>query len=156
MGFESRGHVGKMWIKMLGFRVWDAERKLMVSKYSKDCFMINMFGVMYDGEPGDEDNPDEPLTVSDERFIPMQSTGLLDCTGKEIFKGDILLDPITSKYIQVKNILGFIMDYGTRGFDLIDAEGVYQERFIISCESAYIIGNKYENPELLEKLNARI
>lgn len=83
----------------------------------------------------------------------MQSTGLKDKNGKELFEGDIATDGDT---------LGDIRNHQTLGFYIVDEKG--KERFLSGTvdtegfeeakefmeNSFEIIGNIYENPELLE------
>lgn len=79
-----------------------------------------------------------PLPYKD---VLMQYTGLKDKNGKEIYEGDVVKIDGDKKYIgEIKwNVLGFVCDYGIDGIKnhLPD----YVE----------IIGNIYENPELLTK-----
>lgn len=89
----------------------------------------------------------------DDEVILMQSTGLHDKNGKEIFEGDIVTDG---------EFIGEIRNHQTLGFYMLDEEE--NERFFsdsasledfeedakIVSEILEIIGNIYENPELLE------
>ena len=79
-----------------------------------------------------------------------QFTGLKDCKGQEIFEGDILFvkaeNPYWSKF-DSKHVVtwcndGWILnDYGT------DDPGLFHILMNSNCE---VIGNLYDNPELLE------
>ncbi|WP_042767160.1 YopX family protein [Streptococcus sp. HSISS2] len=85
-------------------------------------------------------------------IVLMQSTGLKDKNGKEIFEGDIIAinlegleTPITAKVFQNRKI-GILMFH-----DFEDNEDVPMVELLEgdSVEFA-IIGNIWENPELLE------
>ena len=78
-----------------------------------------------------------------EDIILMQSTGLHDKNGVEVFEGDVLkskdgTDGLISRFIVEKD------DFYT-GFIPMNREGYGFNRTM--CE---VIGNIYENPELLE------
>lgn len=127
---------------MLGFRVWDNERKIMFPAIYKDHFMMNMDGIVYEGCPGDEENVNEELTVVDERFIPLQSTGIFDWQGKEIFEGDVLFIYtetllLGNHYYLVESIKDFFMRLERLSGHIVK----------ISND-----GNIYENPSLLTRL----
>ena len=75
----------------------------------------------------------------------MQYTGLKDKNNKEIYKGDILFESFGERYYKVVFENGsfraeFEGDFEEHSFDLIDV-------VLHRCE---IIGNIYENPELME------
>ncbi|MCE2078538.1 YopX family protein [Streptococcus thermophilus] len=84
----------------------------------------------------------------------MQSTGLTDKNGKEIFEGDVVTDGQT---------IGDIKHHQTYGFYMIDDKGIerrfsdgnciedFEEDAETVSEILEIIGNIYENPELLEE-----
>lgn len=64
---------------MLGFRVWDMERKEFVAE--ERGFSIYRDGTLFEDDVWIEHNyPDSP------EYIPMQSTGLKDCNNAEIFE----------------------------------------------------------------------
>lgn len=92
-----------------------------------------------------------------EKIELMQSTGLFDKNGKEIFEGDIITNGIDIVDIKRHQTLGFytIID-GRESFfgDSISIEGFEKdvEEFTQITE---IIGNIYENPELLEVENGQ-
>ena len=86
-------------------------------------------------------------------IVLMQSTGLRDKNGKEIFEGDVATDGHTSGDIKNHPTLGFYMvdDNGTERWF---SDGSTIEDFEEDVETAHrilkIIGNIYENPELAE------
>lgn len=82
----------------------------------------------------------------------MQSTGLKDKNGKEIFEGDILTNGIDVMSIKRHDTLGFYIDFKGK-IDFI-ADGADLEEFEEDAKEIAdiieIIGNIYENPEKLE------
>lgn len=74
----------------------------------------------------------------------MQSTGFVDKDGKDIFRGDI----VTSRNGLFKGIISFRQDLGLYVVNLIGYKNF--ERLCNVADSTKIIGNIYENPELLE------
>lgn len=104
------------------FRAWDDVKRMMLTVY-------------------------EPMKWK----FPMQSTGLIDKNGKEIFEGDVILG---------KFILNDVEDY--LFLRLTESEKNSQSKIFIIKDIFYmytnpvpedveIIGNIYENPELLTK-----
>lgn len=91
-----------------------------------------------------------PLALNmdtDGLFIPfsgmplMQFTGLLDKNGKEIYEGDILESDISKKYAPVE------WNNSTASFNCISE---FIHIVPVNFKYAKIIGNIYENPELME------
>lgn len=84
----------------------------------------------------------------------MQYTGLKDCEGKEIYEGDVV------EYIGVWLMDDSFLKKDARGKGVViyeDAgffvDGQYDKNSLQSCDKVKIIGNIYENPELLEADN---
>lgn len=73
------------------------------------------------------------------RFVLMQSTGLKDRDGKEIYEGDILRDSDTGN---VKQVI-----YNAPPFVLVDEKRYFYWNY--HADEYEVIGNIYENPELL-------
>ena len=88
-----------------------------------------------------------------EDVIFTQSTGLFDRNGQEIFEGDIVTDGDVISDIKYHQTLGFYM-IGKYGFSVPFGQGVdveYFEEFAVHVSKTFeVIGNIYENPELLE------
>ena len=72
-----------------------------------------------------------------ERFVLMQSTGVLDIDGKEIYEGDVVLPTDGgASLVHWKDGAFLVGQYGDMPYVLTD------------FTSLVIIGNIYENPEL--------
>lgn len=131
------------------FRTWDTINKTMVwpeeiEFYSDNTFRINGGWVC----PG-----------SEEDYIVMQFTGLKDKNGREIWEGDILKEDDCDSLYELKFGLGK-MDGGVykyMGFylDEINYKGPFDgqgdnEYWIGRVKECFeVIGNVYENPDLL-------
>lgn len=127
------------------FRAWDSSKKEMFT----DTFAITESGQVVVVEQESVASPPDYVFV--EHLVIMQSTGLHDKNGKEIFEGDIvrMRNPRDRRQIgmfqvvRVANspMLGLLdKKLTTEIFNLYEHMRNYYE----------IIGNIYENPELLE------
>lgn len=119
------------------FRAWDKvnERIVEVSE-------INFWTKVID-------TTDTFLAFSNVELL--QSTGLFDKNGKEIFEGDILKvfvlgdEGAIAKVIFKNGVFGIEDDMHGYGYD----KGLYSLHQILSLRDAEIIGNRFEHPHLL-------
>ena len=123
------------------FRAWAEEGKVMY--YDVYTFKDDTLLLKYDEFAFDE------VPASD--FILMQSTGLKDKNGKEIFEGDVVKyevgrNTVTEEVAYDKNFAGF----GVRDADTDIIFTFLQLADVVDLISLEVVGNKYENPELLE------
>ena len=97
-------------------------------------------------------NQEIELHSRDESIILMQSTGLKDKNGKEIFEGDIITNG--EAVVDVKNhtTLGFytVVNGVERFFGSNTSIKDFEKDVEEFSSVTEIIGNIYENPELLE------
>lgn len=129
------------------FRAWDSAKKEMF----KDTFAITESGQVVVVEQ--EFVTSTPDYIFVEHLVIMQSTGLKDKNGKEIFEGDILTDGHTTGDIRNHPTLGFYtVDESSKEGYLSDTVGIedFEEAKEFMRNSIEVIGNIYENPELLE------
>ncbi|BCJ86488.1 YopX family protein [Effusibacillus dendaii] len=117
-------------MREIKFRAWDS-KGWMRTDFSPsmiyDVLNITAFDLIWN-------SPD---------FVKMQYTGLKDRNGKEIYEGDILRDDETGLNLVVwDNGAYWIRPV----YDVVDTYMEYLSDYNEVCE---IIGNIYENPELL-------
>jgi uncharacterized phage protein (TIGR01671 family) len=130
-------------MRIVKFRSWDKKRNEMMPVQQID---FSAWWVSCDPDCGV--NP--PLLYGDrnsfqnqptDRHILMQFTGLLDKNGREIYEGDVVRDESGATAVYWSAAMGAwaVQDSDDCAFLLADCS-----------ESMEIIGNIYENPELLE------
>ena len=123
----------------LKFRAWDSAKKEMF----KDTFAITESGQIVVVEQEDVVSPPDYVFV--DHLVIMQSTGLKDKNGKEIFEGDIVLvldSPYTVFYDNERG------SYRLKPHD--DRWNVDYMSNFSHGGNFEIIGNIYENQELSE------
>ncbi len=88
-----------------------------------------------------------------EGVIFTQSTGLFDKNGKEIFEGDIITNGQNVMCMKRHNTLGFYVEKKGETEFIADCAVLeeFEEDAKEIADSLEIIGNIYENPELLEE-----
>ena len=139
-------------------------REIKYKAYIKDlnivvdvtCIDLELERIWYDTESVGRSNCD--IT----ECILMQYTGLNDKNGTEIYEGDIVIfdegfsviryDEETARFVlNDYGIRGCLMEYGwdesAGGFGVIDTNGFDD---FVDISDIEVIGNIYENPELLE------
>jgi len=121
------------------FRAWDKKYNEMLYD---DFILFN--GMIY-REPRDFEDGRNTNALE-----IMQFTGLLDKRGIEIYEGDILMWGSEDGTIKTCNGYGVVEYWDGDGcYEIKDIKGVTNG---ISCTSYNeVIGNIYENPELLEQ-----
>ena len=124
------------------FRAWTEEGEVMyydVYPFRNDTLLLSYDEIAFDEVPASD-------------FILMQSTGIKDKNGKEIFEGDVVKYEVdrytyTEEVAYDKNFAGF----GVKDADanIIFTVGELAED--IDLSSLEVVGSIYENPELLEE-----
>ena len=128
------------------FRAWDTTNKEMF----KDTFAITESGQVVVVEQ--ESVASSPDYVFVEHLVIMQSTGLVDKNGKEIFEGDIVrttrflgrADEIGGFYEYEKDYVGVVEVL--EGSWVIDT-GSVAVRLWSEIDESEVLGNIYENKE---------
>lgn len=144
-------------MREIKFRIWDYDLKRFVEQEFN--FLINSKGELFIFR-------NDKLTFFDkEPYEITQHTGLKDKNGKEIYEEDIVEfdDVFEDEYGEVcdgfnravvkfengENTLTNFLDENSQTFESVEDRNTSFKTLIESIE-AKVIGNIYENPELLE------
>ena len=134
------------------FRVWDIKNNYMHNNENSELlFKDRYIYLLYlkDNRTGHEFEKAEEIRYNKLDFVLMQSTGLEDKNGKEVFEGDIIeydrYKDYRPRYKLVYNRIGFIFialtPYEAEEIDVGSLKDL--KEFIV-------IVNIYQNPELLD------
>jgi len=146
-------------MREIKFRAWDKKFKVMIPSvvaYDNDNVIVvdTIINQTYNDDDLDERLNDvegagpEHYCITGDIEV-MQFTGLLDTNGKEIYEGDIVKHFGDNDFVhEIK------FKHGAFGYDSLVAPEkfvTYSETRIHEIETVEIIGNTYENPELIIK-----
>lgn len=123
------------------FRAWDTKQK----EIFKDTFAITESGEVVVVDQKFVTSPPDYIFV--DHLTIMQSTGLKDKNGKEIFEGDIL----GTKDGLLNGVVKFNIDLGMWTNSLLRYNNF--ERLYNVASSREVIGNIWEHQELLDLRN---
>jgi uncharacterized phage protein (TIGR01671 family) len=130
-------------MREIKFRAWSESKKAMyrVLGYSdiEQCFFVQGKG-----------RGKAPLAD----IVLMQYTGLKDKNGKEICEGDIVSFEDSDGGYEYPDLVvnTGIVEYGKLGFYFTNRVAVEMDDFYIKdgrCDDIEVLGNIYENPELM-------
>ncbi|MCW0924628.1 YopX family protein [Streptococcus anginosus] len=125
------------------FRAWDKTHKKMGFI---DAHMTD--GIFQSVKIFDEDDDD---WQESENFILMQSTGLFDENGKDIFEGDVVRQVRTQPTTENEIITGVVTMLEGAWLLINDREQLASYLWS-ETDTNKVVGNIYENPELLENM----
>lgn len=125
------------------FRAWDKENKLMIKnvgfQYGDTGLTVLLEQVMI---PPDGSDFEYHHGIRGSRCELMQYTGLKDKNGKEIYEGDI----VETEYLKQKQVR--VVEWGEVSDSEYDCDIAYG--FVFGFGDHQVIGNIYENPDLLK------
>jgi len=141
-------------MREIKFRIWDKTQKEMLQPNGTNFYPV----IHIDGSVAIYDNESkswrsglwEHEIRNDHKLIPMQFTGMCDKNGKEIYEGDIIIMPddttigenIIAEVVFKNCAFGFYCGYFCCfAYEFGDA---------MDTDCIDVIGNIYENPELLK------
>ena len=129
-------------MREIKFRAWDSLTKQMEYDVERTYDM----GCDGGGSLSHDSFAD---VLDDEKCTVMQYTGLKDKNGKEIYEGDILLEHFGDAYRLTGVVKFSTQDVGSCGCCYDDFRGTGFIAEGIHFHRSEVIGNIYENPELL-------
>lgn len=126
--------------RLIKFRVWDKQTKSMLSDFHLFGEVTLMGGIhAWQHEQG---NKSESSIEALGDLVEMQFTGFVDKDGNDIYEGD---------FVKSKNFI-FACEWINAGFHLVQVKVKSPRHWslkLASATSVKVIGNIYENPELL-------
>lgn len=135
------------------FRAWNGYRKIMADYVSaiqngETLGTPSSVNVIVKGK-------NETWDIKNDHVELLQSTGLKDANGKEIYEGDIV--KIHVVLLSPDDKVGYVEYHKKYGYSLImNDRRCRQEYWANDNKAVYeVIGNVHENPELLEAQNER-
>lgn len=148
VGFKDKEFKDGNEMREIKFRAWDRETREMIEPQTLGDLTVNGGFPIWMGDLM------EPIYqhAKDARLIPLQYTGLHDNNGKEIYEGDVVAIPggLTGDYYEKPKVS--VVEWG--GGDFANVGFYLGLPECVRWRDCEVIGNIYENPELLDKPTA--
>lgn len=150
--------------RQIKFRVWDTVNKEFSNFTNRDPFFSVSYGTIFfwDRVKKEDGSYDGDIILKDtnNRFILQQYTGLQDKSGKEVYEGDIvktISDYMSTLLPDISKYSAGEVSWWNEGFALcqktVGATRISEYSHCPCCPSSLeIIGNIFENPELLDSV----
>ena len=144
-------------MREIGFRVWDNQEKVYLSK--KDIAIDNL-GNVFVFEGRDENDTDlwHVRILSDpdnERYVIEQTTGLTDKNDKAVYEGDIVEVKHSDWIEPTIHVVKWCGDEKYPAFNLRPELDETVNNLALAAQSDFfsikVVGNIHENPELMEE-----
>ncbi|PNE50552.1 hypothetical protein AUF12_08605 [Enterococcus avium] len=147
------------------FRAYDTKNKVMVTNFHRSHMKIETGKVLYQLNTTNENEIkaiasyntfDDYIYRYSHDLELMQSTGLIDRNGVDIFEGDVVVGQqhLTTDSSTPFEIKGLVRYSKRNTMFYLDEKSFGHDKFMHSLGSSIyqyeVIGNIYENPELLE------
>lgn len=134
-------------MREIKFRAWNKfnEEMLKVSAIAleRNCFKTSSYVI--GSQPHFYDEHNDCHAIAD--CVLMQYTGFTDKNGVKIYEGDI----VNCREYECFGRISWHEDMGAFMFDIVYEGGGFDAEWIIDyADHLEVIGNIYENPELLE------
>lgn len=133
-------------MREIKFRAWDKnDKRIFIDPQMIDFYNKKIGYMQYQTEYMPDTSYSVPVGFEEFEYSElMEWTGLYDKNGEDIYDGDILFESFGEKYYKVVFENGsfraeFEGDFEEHSFDLID----------VVAQGCEVVGNIYENPELL-------
>jgi len=142
-------------MRVIKFRAWDNKEKKMLYDSDLETYgtpLISLEGILCSSWTSEGGGGVEKLVDEQDRYILQQFTGLLDKNGKEIYEGDVIEIDYRSIAVDCTIYKGEVFFNTDRSLSNLEwglwtKKGYHRTDFLGELK---IIGNIYENPELLE------
>lgn len=128
-----------MEMREIKFRAWDAVMDFMVDV---DYYKIDFKGQVF------FDNDDKSLYNQTDKLILMQYTDLKDKNNVEIYESDLLKIEMDWGYGLAEIIIKVYFENGSFRAKALNS---HEDTFLLELPYLEVIGNIYENPELLRE-----
>ena len=135
-------------MREIKFRAWDKnDKRIFIDPQMIDFYNKKIGYMQYQTEYMPDTSYSIPVGFEEFEYSElMEWTGLYDKNGEDIYEGDILFESFGEKYYKVVFENGsfraeFEGDFEEHSVDLID----------VVAQGCEVVGNIYENPELIEE-----
>ena len=145
-------------MREIKFRAWDkVSKKVYPVAHLDNLLTVGTFVTVRKNEPDAIIKIED--TLDEGEYELMQSTGLKDKNGKEIYEGDIIAQPQHQTNIPVNHRVvefkeeGVSTDPGS-GCEMVTGWFAREDALnnsMLETSGFYVVGNIYENPELLKE-----